>query len=174
MLKSCINKLAIMVVLSLSLSACGTSNKKPKPQARTHAAQMIQISSTNRSQASQELMIQSMSLIGTPYRFGGNDRTGFDCSGMIKHVYAQALSVSLPRTASDMAASSRPISNKDIQVGDLVFFNTSGSPYSHVGLYIGEGEFIHAPSSNGQIRTARLDNPYFKQRFVGARTFFKK
>lgn len=135
---------------------------------------MIQIQNMNRNHASQEIMLQSMSLIGTPYRFGGSDRSGFDCSGMIQHVYGQALNVQLPRTAKDMAYRSRPINDSQLQVGDLVFFNTSGTPYSHVGIFIGNRQFIHAPSSNGTIRTASLDNPYFKSRYLGARTFFKK
>jgi cell wall-associated NlpC family hydrolase len=92
---------------------------------------------------------------------------------MIQYVYQNALGVSLPRTARDMAAASRSIAPARLQTGDLVFFNTSGSSkYSHVGLYIGNGEFIHAPSSRGTIRTEKLSNPYFSQRFTGAHTFF--
>ncbi len=165
-----------VITICIILSSCGTTaHKKPSPSTHKTAANLIQINHVNRTQASQEIMLQSMSLIGTPYRFGGSDRsTGFDCSGMIQHVYGQALQVQLPRTAKDMANRSRAIQDKDLQVGDLVFFNTSGNPYSHVGIYIGNRQFIHAPSSNGTIRTASLDNPYFKQRYLGARTFFKK
>ena len=79
----------------------------------------------------------------------------------------------MPVHARDMAAASRSIAPARLQTGDLVFFNTSGSSkYSHVGLYIGNGEFIHAPSSRGTIRTEKLSNPYFSQRFTGAHTFF--
>ena len=89
-------------------------------------------------------------------------------------LYQDALQVSLPRTARDIAAVSAPIRQQDLRVGDLVFFNTNGQPYSHMGLYIGNGEFIHAPSSNGTIRTAKLSQPYFSQRFTGARTLFTR
>lgn len=120
-------------------------------------------------------MLHSLSLIGTPYRYGGNDRAnGFDCSGMVQYVYWSALKVKLPRTARDIAAAARPISKRDLQVGDLVFFNTSGQTFSHMGLYIGQDEFIHAPSSNGVIHTAKLSEPYFSQRFSGARTLFAR
>ena len=109
----------------------------------------MRITHIDRDLGAQELMLQSMSLIGTPYRYGGsNTATGFDCSGMIQYVYQNALGVNLPRTARDMAAASRQISQSRLKTGDLVFFNTGGSSkYSHVGLYIGNGEFIHAPSS---------------------------
>ena len=88
-------------------------------------------------------------------------------------MYQNGLGVSLPRTARHMAAASRSIASARLQTGDLVFFNTSGSSkYWHVGLYIGNGEFIQAPSSRGTIRTEKLSNPYFSQRFTGAHTFF--
>lgn len=120
----------------------------------------------------QELMFNTMSLIGTPYKYGGsNTSTGFDCSGMIQFVYKNALDVNLPRTARDLAAASRSIDPSKLKAGDLVFYNT-GSPYSHVGLYIGNGEFIHAPSSRGTIRTEKMSSPYFAKRFTKAGTFF--
>ena len=126
----------------------------------------------NEQQGSQQLLRKARSAIGTPYVPGGMSPGGFDCSGFVCWAY-KSVGVSLPRTARDMAAASRSIAPARLQTGDLVFFNTSGSSkYSHVGLYIGNGEFIHAPSSRGTIRTEKLSNPYFSQRFTGAHTFF--
>ena len=171
-------KATLLAAALATLAACGSSHKSsPKTKTahtQTRKVQPVRITHIDRDLGAQELMLQSMSLIGTPYKYGGsNTATGFDCSGMIQYVYQNALGVSLPRTARDMAAASRQISQSRLKTGDLVFFNTGGSSkYSHVGLYIGNGEFIHAPSSNGTIRTEKLSSPYFAKRFVGAHTFF--
>ena len=169
---------AVRLILSLSiiaaLSACASKpapKKAPATQARS-SVQPVRITHINPLHGSQELMLNSMGLIGTPYKYGGTDTsTGFDCSGMIQFVYKNALGVNLPRTARDLAAASRSIDKNQLKAGDLVFYNT-GSPYSHVGLYIGNGEFIHAPSSRGTIRTEKMSNPYFAKRFNKAGTFF--
>lgn len=165
-------------LLCLNLAGCGSGKpKRVSVSPRVLASQMqpIRISHIRHQDGAQELMLRSLSLIGTPYRYGGSDRAGgFDCSGMVQYVYQDALNVRLPRSARDIAAVSQPIRQQDLRVGDLVFFNTNGRPYSHMGLYIGNGEFIHAPSSNGTIRVAKLSQPYFRQRFVDARTLFNR
>ena len=164
----------IAAALGLAAGCSSKSAPKAKPSVQAQKTGQVRISHIKQEQGAQELMLHSMSLVGTPYKYGGSSSaTGFDCSGMIQYVYQNALGVSLPRTARDMAAASRSIAPARLQTGDLVFFNTSGSSkYSHVGLYIGNGEFIHAPSSRGTIRTEKLSNPYFSQRFTGAHTFF--
>ena len=152
-------QLAFTLGLVTVLSACA-SKPASKPKSRTAPTQSssvkpMRITHIDQQFGAQELMFNTMSLIGTPYKYGGsNTSTGFDCSGMIQFVYKNALDVNLPRTARD-----------------LVFYNT-GSPYSHVGLYIGNGEFIHAPSSRGTIRTEKMSSPYFAKRFTKAGTFF--
>lgn len=166
---------AAVCAAAFFLAACSGNSARhtPRPQASTHSPAKITIAA-DQHQAASELMLHSMSLIGTPYRFGGSSRTeGFDCSGMVQYVYKTALDVNLPRTARDIAAAGRSIGKTQLRIGDLVFFNTGGHPFSHVGLYIGGGEFIHAPSSRGVIRTNRLDEKYYAQRFTGARTFFR-
>ena len=160
------------------LASCGFSTGKHRPTAKTHASarkvQPVRISNIDHTQGSQELMLHSMGLIGTPYKWGGSTTsTGFDCSGMIQFVYKNALGVSLPRTARDMAAASRKIPDSRLKAGDLVFFNTGGAnKYSHVGLYIGNGEFIHAPSSGKTIKTEKLSSPFYAKNYLGAHTFF--
>ena len=169
---------ALPAAIILPLASCGLFSGKHHPKTKTHTTartvQPVRISNIDRTQGSQELMLHSMGLIGTPYRWGGSSTaTGFDCSGMIQFVYKNALGVSLPRTARDMAAASRKIPDNQLKAGDLVFFNTGGSSqYSHVGLYIGNGEFIHAPSSGKTIKTEKLSSPYYAKHYLGAHTFF--
>ena len=169
---------ALTAAIILPLASCGLFSGKHHPKTKTHTTartvQLVRISNIDRTQGSQELMLHSMGLIGTPYRWGGSSTaTGFDCRGMIQFVYKNALDVSLPRTARDMAAASRKIPDNQLKAGDLVFFNTGGSSqYSHVGLYIGNGEFIHAPSSGKTIKTEKLSSPYYAKHYLGAHTFF--
>lgn len=112
----------------------------------------------------------AMTLQGVPYRYGKESPDeGFDCSGFVKHVYGK-YGVPLPRTARQMAAVLPPISRYHIQSGDLVFFNTSAMPYSHVGIFIEDDRFIHAPSRRtGRVLVSSLNNRYWSKRFVGAR-----
>lgn len=119
-------------------------------------------------------MKNALSYIGTPYRYGGNHpEEGFDCSGFVNYVFNKTAKVQLPRKTSMIASVSRPVSKSALKNGDLVFFNTSG-PYTHMGIYIGNNQFVHAPSSrnNGKVRVDSLDSRYFAQRFTDARTLF--
>jgi len=156
--------------LSLLLAACGTSSTTPeapvpppvegKPYARLPAPQ----------QAS-DAVIFALGLIDTGYRFGGsNPEAGLDCSGMIAYVMENVSGLKLPHNAAQIARIARPVPRDALRPGDLVFFNTLNRPFSHVGLYVGEGRFVHAPSSRGKVRLESLDNRYFAQRFEGART----
>jgi cell wall-associated NlpC family hydrolase len=120
-----------------------------------------------------EVSLYALGLIDTDYRFGGkNPEAGLDCSGMVTYIYEQAAGLRVRGSAADIAELGRDIPQDALAAGDLVFFNTSGRRFSHVGIYIGDGRFIHSPSSGGQVRIARLDNPYFSQRFDAARTYF--
>lgn len=171
------DKTLFLCLSALLLASCGTTSGKhrqPKPKQTVRQIQAVRISHIDRTQGSQELMLHSLGLIGTPYKWGGSSTaTGFDCSGMIQFVYKNALSVKLPRTARDMATASRKIPDSRLKAGDLVFFNTGGAHrYSHVGLYIGNGEFIHAPSSGKTIKTEKLSTPFYAKNYLGAHTFF--
>ncbi|MDO4906523.1 C40 family peptidase [Neisseria sp.] len=165
---------AALAAAAFALASCG-STSSPRSKPKTHAAKSVQpvrIKHISQQEGGRELILQSMDLVGTPYRWGGTTENGFDCSGMIQYLYKNALNVNIPRTSRQMAEASRKISPKKLKSGDLVFFNTSGRGISHVGLYIGNGEFIHAPRSGSTVRTERLDKPYYAQRFVKAGTFF--
>ena len=110
-------------------------------------------------------------LLKTGYQFGGkNPAAGLDCSGLVTYVYREAADMRLAPNAAMLAREGREVAVDQMRTGDLVFFNTLGRPFSHVGIYLGKGEFIHAPSSRGQVRIEQLTTQYWSQRFEMART----
>ena len=118
----------------------------------------------------EEISIQAMSLVGVPYRWGGNTPdSGFDCSGLVRYVVSRAASVNLPRTTADMSGRGESVEPDEIAPGDLIFFNTTGRPHSHVGIYVGKLRFVNAPSTGGTVRLDYLTNPYWAKRFDGIR-----
>ncbi|HKT92992.1 MAG TPA: C40 family peptidase, partial [Paraburkholderia sp.] len=118
----------------------------------------------------EEISIQAMGLVGIPYRWGGNTPdSGFDCSGLVKYVLSRSASVDLPRTTAEMSTRGETIEPDEIAAGDLVFFNTTGRPHSHVGIYVGNLRFVNAPSTGGTVRLDYLTNPYWAKRFDGIR-----
>ncbi|HEY2024271.1 C40 family peptidase [Paraburkholderia sp.] len=118
----------------------------------------------------EEISIQAMSLVGVPYRWGGNTPdSGFDCSGLVHYVVLRAASVNLPRTTAEMSGRGESIEPDEIAPGDLIFFNTTGRPHSHVGIYVGKLRFVNAPSTGGTVRLDYLTNPYWAKRFDGIR-----
>ncbi|MBA3057408.1 MAG: C40 family peptidase [Gammaproteobacteria bacterium] len=117
-----------------------------------------------------ELVFTSMGFLGVPYRRGGNTaETGFDCSGFVRAMYQQTVGLILPRKAEQQAAATQKIERTDLQPGDLVFFNTMRRAFSHVGIYIGEGKFIHSPKPGSQVRVEDMGLAYWTHRFDGAR-----
>lgn len=125
--------------------------------------------SGDRTSVSDTILATAMSLRGIPYRLGGADTTGFDCSGLVQYVLRQH-GIDMPRTVIDQF--SVGAATPDIQPGDLVFFQTIGSQASHVGIAVDGVSFVHAPNSRGVVRIDRLDAPYWSSRFVGARRVF--
>ena len=118
----------------------------------------------------QEMLDTALSYLGVPYRFGGaSPRTGFDCSGLVNHVFRQAFGLSLPRTAREIARNGAAVARGELLPGDLVFFNTRGFLNSHVGIYLGDSKFVHAPNARGRVRIDDLDDTYYRTRFNGAR-----
>lgn len=156
----------IAITLLILLSACAST-----PPDSSLSCQPISVHAERRP----AVVLSAMTLLDTPYRYGGREpATGFDCSGLVHYVFSQEASSSpIPRNTSAQAGASRSVSRKHLRPGDLVFFNTLGKPNSHVGIYIGNNQFINAPSSGGRVRIDSLDNPYFAKRFDAARTFFE-
>ena len=117
-----------------------------------------------------ELVIRAMAFLDVPYRRGGTSaESGFDCSGFVRTMYNQTLGYLLPRRAVEQASATEKIDRDDLQPGDLVFFNTMRRAFSHVGIYVGDGKFIHAPRTGAQIRVESLNANYWQHRFTGAR-----
>lgn len=118
----------------------------------------------------QKLLGKAMQLIGVKYRFGGtNPETGLDCSGYVQYVYKSSVGVNLPRTASEQARIGERIATSEVRPGDMVFFNTRGFNNSHVGIYVGNGMFIHSPNSRSHVRVDSLEAGYWKTKFTGVR-----
>lgn len=117
-----------------------------------------------------QLALAAVGLLGTPYRFGGEDpASGLDCSGLVRHAARTALGVELPRQTEAMSRVGVEVAETQLQPGDLVFFNTLGRPYSHVGVYVDGGRFVHAPTQRGFVRIDLLTQTYWQARFDGAR-----
>ena len=144
--------------IALALAACGTL---------PHRAEPPLVAGTPRAGAANAVLFRAIALVGTPYRWGGNTPdTGFDCSGLVGYVYRDAAGVSLPRSSSAMSElGRRKLAIDLLQPGDLVFFE-SGRDVGHVGIYVGERRFVHAPNSGGTVRLDSLDGAWWKDHFV--------
>ncbi len=117
-----------------------------------------------------DLVVNAMGFLGVPYKRGGNSaETGFDCSGFVRAIYQQTVGMVLPRRADQQAASTQVFDKKELQPGDLVFFNTMRRTFSHVGIYVGDGKFIHSPRSGSEVRVEDMRQSYWQRRFDGAR-----
>ncbi len=117
-----------------------------------------------------DLVVNALGFLGVPYRRGGNSvETGFDCSGFVRAIYNQTLGHLLPRRAEEQAAATEKIDRSELKPGDLVFFNTMRRAFSHVGIYIGDGKFIHAPRTGATVRIEDMTGSYWQRRFNGAR-----
>lgn len=144
--------------LALLLAACAAVPPSAPPRA---------------SEQGREVVMYALGLMGVDYRFGGkNPESGLDCSGMVSYIYRNATGLALPHNAAQIAGIGKAIEAERLAPGDLVFFNTTGQRFSHVGIYLGDGRFIHAPGSNGKIKVSNLKSAYYAQRLEAARTFF--
>ena len=124
----------------------------------------------NVSNRASELVVNAMGFLGVPYKRGGNTaETGFDCSGFVRAMYEQTIGLVLPRRAEQQAAATQNIDRADLKPGDLVFFNTLKRTFSHVGIYVGEGRFIHSPKPGAEVRVESMKLDYWASRFDGAR-----
>ena len=131
--------------------------------------QLDQMRQSVSSRAS-DLVINAMGFLGVPYKRGGSTaESGFDCSGFVKAMYEQTVGLVLPRKAEQQAAATEKIDKRDLAPGDLVFFNTMRRAFSHVGIYIGDGKFIHSPKPGAEVRVESMAESYWTRRFDGAR-----
>ncbi|MFZ2974370.1 C40 family peptidase [Ferribacterium limneticum] len=120
--------------------------------------------------AAQDVILQGLKLVGVRYRWGGNDEeSGLDCSGFVRLVFKDSTGTSLPRTAREMSEVGQQVDANQLKPGDLVFFNTMRRTFSHVGIYLGDNHFLHAPRKGAEVRVENMDNSYWMTRYNGAR-----
>ena len=158
-------------LLALALSACaGARPPAHGPTARGFDYDALMAAPVRPvAEVRQRVIRTATSLLGTPYHFGGTTPAGFDCTGYIAYVFRQAAGMDLPRRSVDQVRSGEAITPVAMQPGDLVYFRIEREKSLHVGIYIGEGRFIHAPSTNGAVNTQSLGTTYWRTRFLGAR-----
>ena len=158
-----------VILLAALLSACASNSPAPSPQPTVYAP------SSSYNGNADDVLFRALGLVGTPYRYGGNTpEGGFDCSGLIGFVYRDAAGISLPRSTRELISMRAPGVGRDaLQSGDLLFFATNGgSQVSHAGIYVGNGRFVHAPSSGGTVRLDSLSNSYWQRTYLNAKRVF--
>lgn len=152
---------ALPLALAFVLVACGTPPQAPRQP----------VASRLTPEDASDVAVHALGLVGTPYRYGGNTPDGgFDCSGLIGYVYRHGSTpVLAPRTVAQLAGWGTGIDAGVLRTGDLVIFSPRGSRPTHAGIYVGEGRFVHAPSTGGTVRLDRLDGPYWSRQQVAYR-----
>ncbi|MDK4536396.1 C40 family peptidase [Kingella kingae] len=145
-------------------AATATNNSRNRPAAPATPAPQ-----SNSHGDVDDLISSAMGFLGVAYRFGGTSPTGFDCSGFMQYIFRKAFAVNLPRTSAEQATIGTPVSRSQLQPGDMVFFRTAGSRISHVGMYIGNDRFIHAPRTGKNIEITSLSSQYWSTRYATAR-----
>lgn len=150
----------LTLAAALLLAACGTA----PPRSTARDAPWSRLSSEQAS----DIAIHALGLVGTPYRYGGNTpEGGFDCSGLIGYVYQSRAGIAPPRTVAQLSDFGQPVGSDGLRTGDLVVFG-AGRP-THAGIYVGEGRFVHAPSTGGEVRMDRLDARYWSRQQIAFR-----
>jgi len=164
--------LLLVAGLLCQLSAPALADETPVPAAQgwdvhlKEATSLFEQASANANEA----VTQALELVGIRYRRGGTSpETGFDCSGFVGHVFRQGLGLILPRTSREISRSGEVVKRNELQPGDLVFFKTMRHAFSHVGIYLGDNRFVHAPASGGEVRVEDMRTSYWGKRFNGAR-----
>jgi len=161
----------VMALVALWLSACAGPPLPQEAQGRPgldYEALMV-APSRPVSDVRKRVIDTATALLGTPYKFGGTTPTGFDCTGYVGYVFGKAAGVSLPRTSIEQIQAGEPLPATRLQPGDLVYFRIGRKKDLHLGIYLGDGRFIHAPSSGGAVNVQSLGMDYWRARFLGAR-----
>lgn len=163
-------KIIMLAVGSLILAGCAAPPAKYVKSSRPSVASIQRALSEAPSVRARELALHALSQVGIPYRFGGSSPdNGFDCSGLVQYVYNQGAGLALPRNTQAMSEIGAPVASGELEPGDLVFFDTLRRPYSHVGIYLGEHRFVHAPNTGGAVELVDMRERYWQTRFNGAR-----
>lgn len=165
---------ALLALLLIASTASANPEKNPDEMAQFLAErgllQRIGDAGMQLEARASDLVVNAMGFLGVPYKRGGtNAETGFDCSGFVRAIYEQTAGLLLPRKADQQAAATEKINRNELKPGDLVFFNTMRRAFSHVGIYIGNGKFIHSPKPGAEVRVEDMGMSYWAKRFDGAR-----
>jgi cell wall-associated NlpC family hydrolase len=162
---------AVLLVLCVAALARSASAQTTETRSFTETATAsVRSAATTALHSAQELTATALDQIGIRYRWGGNTpETGLDCSGLVRYVFQQVTGVTLPRTARDISRVGAEVAAAELQPGDLVFFNTRRFAFSHVGIYLGDNRFVHAPRRGREVEVAMLDSSFWRKRFDGAR-----
>lgn len=161
-------KVLTSIFLAAALISSGVSTSIAAEQNRKSEEQ--QSFFERYTNAAQDVILQGLKLVGVRYRFGGNDEdSGLDCSGFVQLVFKDSIGALLPRTALEMSEVGQKVSSNELKPGDLVFFNTMRRTFSHVGIYLGDNHFLHAPRTGAEVRVENMDNSYWMKRYNGAR-----
>ena len=172
---------ALLASSTLVLNACGVlpfGKQSPAPVvSRAGTRDSLQDSypraASSSNDKANDVVLFALGLVETGYLFGGkNPEAGLDCSGMVSYVFRKSVDMRLAGSAADLARQGKPVAAAQLRPGDLVFFNTRNKSFSHVGIYIGDERFVHAPGSRGKVRTESLSSGWFAARFEEARTYF--
>ncbi len=157
-----------LCAICCGFAAISVTQAQP-PAPRTFASSAAETAGKVWSGA-QDVAIYALGLIGVDYRYGGNSpESGLDCSGLVRYVFQEVTGVTLPRTTKEMSGLGRKVKMPDLKPGDLVFFNTRRFAFSHVGIYLGDNRFIHAPSRGNEVEVSTLSATYWQKHFDGAR-----
>jgi cell wall-associated NlpC family hydrolase len=160
-LPTTLRSLLLLLCTAVLLAACGSAPRQTSGPAGTRYAPL------STAQA-EDIAIHALGLVGTPYRYGGNTpEGGFDCSGLIGYVYKSRAGLAAPRTVAQLVGFGETVGRDDLRTGDLVLFG-GGRP-SHAGIYVGEGRFVHAPSTGGTVRLDRLSSVYWSKQALSVR-----
>jgi len=150
-----------------------SAQTRDEPSLAATATATVKAAAVNAVATAENLSVFALGMIGVGYRWGGSTpETGLDCSGLVRYVFQQVAGVTLPHNARELARVGKKISVNDLEPGDLVFFNTRRFAFSHVGIYLGENRFLHAPATGRDVEVATLDRAYWHKRFNGARRLF--
>jgi cell wall-associated NlpC family hydrolase len=163
----------IFAPLIATLIACATLSARAAdtpPETKVIAPAAATSESAGYLERAREVTINALALLGVRYKWGSDSPDkGFDCSGLVSHVFQQVAGLVLPRNSQGMSKVGEKIDKSELQPGDLVFFNTRRRPFSHVGIYIGEERFVHAPRRGGEVEVTSMQGRYWKKRYNGAR-----
>lgn len=162
---------AITGIAALLLAACSSAPHRREPTFTASHSKLADLParapSTATAQVANDVLFRAMALVGTPYKWGGNTpQSGFDCSGLVDYIYRHAADITLPHNSRAMSEMGQKVKRMtELASGDLVFFGSRGG-ISHVGVYVGQGRFVHAPNSGGTVRLDDIDGPYWREHFA--------